>query len=102
MTWHETHLRWQALRDIEALADQDPTGTLPWNQEYAALFGTREQLLAALRYRWNLAREAQLDSHLDEDELEAARRDLSARQAGVLRILTRYVARREEDLGRAS
>lgn len=102
MTWHETHLRWQALRAIEAAADQDPTGTLPWDEEYAALFGSRANLLAALRYRWNLAREAQLDSRLDEDELEAARRDLSARQAGVLRILTRHAHQTGESLDHAS
>lgn len=86
MTWNETHRRWRALRDIEeSLADG--AGELPWTEEYAALFGDRDALLAALRYRWQLSRDAQLDSHLPEHVLEEQRRRLTARASGVLRLL---------------
>lgn len=86
MTWNETHRRWRALREIEeGLADG--TGELPWTPEYADLFGDRDGLLAALRYRWELSRDAQLDSHLPEQVLEEQRRRLTERASGVLRLL---------------
>lgn len=99
MTWHETHLRLQALREVEALANAVPDGSLPWNDRYDDIFGTRESLVAALRYRWRLTLQAQLDSQLPESYLDERRRELSTQHVGVLRILDHAL---EDDLVRAS
>ena len=99
MTWTETHRRWQALQQIEALANAELSAgrtleELPWTPEYAEIFGDRDHLAAALRYRWEQSRRAQLDTHLPEDVLEEQRCRLHTRQAGVLRLLERHDARR--------
>ena len=94
MGWTDTHRRWQALQDIEARANAGALDTLPWNPEYAEIFGDRDGLAAALRYRWEQTRRAQLDTHLPERVLEEQWRRLRARNAGVLRLLERYDAQR--------
>lgn len=93
MTWDETHRRWQALRTIEEQLGAAEVPELPWSAEYADLFGDRAGLLAALRYRWRLARDAQLDSHLPEHVLEEQQRRLTERARGVLRVLEAQQAR---------
>ena len=90
MTWTETHRRWQALQEIEARANTGLVTELPWNPEYAEIFGDRDTLVAALRHRWQQARRAQLDTHLPEATLEEQRCRLHERHAGVLRLLERY------------
>ncbi|HEX4190385.1 MAG TPA: hypothetical protein VHZ06_05265 [Marmoricola sp.] len=92
MSWTETHRRWQALHEIEALANAG-CEELPWNAEYADIFGDRESLAAALDYRWRLNRDAQLDTHLSEAVLEEQRTRLQARNAGVLRLLRNHGSR---------
>ena len=92
MSWQETHRRWTALREIAETAERRRDGALPWSDEYAEIFGDREQLVAALRYRWQLNLTAQLDDHLPEKALDATRRRLFADNAGVLRILTAHAA----------
>ncbi len=91
MTWKETHRRWQAMREVEAvLAEAVRAGRpvrLPWSEEYAEVFGDRDALLAALRYRWQLTRDTQLDTHLPEDVLEEQRRRLTERSRGLLQLL---------------
>ncbi|RNL60656.1 hypothetical protein EFK50_20305 [Nocardioides marmoriginsengisoli] len=103
MTWSETHRRWQALQEVETLANAGAT-ELPWNPEYAEIFGDREELAAALHYRWNLTREAQLDTHLPESVLEEQRARLEERNAGVIRLLragsSRIPAPRQDSLPR--
>jgi len=90
MSWTETHRRWQALQQIEALANATDLDELPWTPEYAAIFGHRDNLAAALRYRWEQTLRAQLDTHLPESVLEEQWCRLQDRQAGVLRLLRRY------------
>lgn len=90
MTWTETHERQRIIRDVAAAAEADPTGTLPWRDEYADWFGDRDGLLQALRHRWERTCQAQLDSHLPEDLLDDRYRELHRSNAGVLRILDRY------------
>ena len=90
MTWTQTHQRHRIICEVEAAATADPTGTLPWRDEYADLFGDRDGLLAALRHRWERTCQAQLDSHLPEDVLDERYRELHRSNAGVLRILDRY------------
>ena len=67
MTWTETHERHRIIREVEAAATADPTGALPWRDEYAVYYGDRDGLLAALRHRWERTCQAQLDSHLPEE-----------------------------------
>ena len=92
MGWTETHRRWQALQEIETLANATTTDTLPWTPEYADIFGDRATLVAALRHRWNQARRAQLDTHLPEAVLEQQWCRLHERHAGILRLLAAYDA----------
>jgi hypothetical protein len=87
MSWTETNRRWRALQEIEALANAG-CDELPWNDEYAEIFGDRDALAAALHYRWNLALDTQLDTHLPERVLDEQRSRLEARNVGVLRLLT--------------
>lgn len=94
MTWNETHLRWRALREIEERLAGSATDQLPWTAEYAALFGDRAGLVTALRYRWQLSVDTQLDTHLPEQVLEEQRRQLEWRSRGVRRVLDAEEARR--------
>ncbi|MFL6061137.1 MAG: hypothetical protein ACJ72E_07900 [Marmoricola sp.] len=91
MSWTETHRRWQALQEIEALANAG-CEHLPWNTEYAEIFGDPGTLADALRYRWRLNRDAQLDTHLSEAVLEEQRTRIEQRHAGVLRLLQNWDA----------
>jgi len=93
MGWTETHRRWQALQEIEALANTGALDELPWNAGYAEVFGDRDALAAALRHRWRQTRRAQLDTHLPEAVLEEQWCRLHARHSGVLRLLERYDGR---------
>lgn len=90
MGWSETHRRWQVLRELESALGGPAAGALPWNEEYAELFGTPEALVAMLRYRWDIAREAQVDPSLPEAVLDEQRQRLTERFAGVRRLLARY------------
>lgn len=91
MTWTETHLRWQALRAVEAALDEQfdrgVEPTVPWSDELAALFGSEAGLLAALRYRCELAYRAQMDVNLPERVLDEQRSRLLRRTRGVRRLL---------------
>jgi hypothetical protein len=91
MSWTETHLRWQALQEIEALASAG-CDELPWNAEYAEIFGDRDNLAAALRYRLKLARDAQIDTHMPETVLEEQRLRLVERNADLVRLLRNHEA----------
>ena len=103
MTWHETRARWRILREIAEASEHDATGTLPWNDEYAEVFGDRDALVAALRYRLTNARRAQMDLFLTESVLEERLDDLRDRHAGVIRILERHDAEKsQEGLAHAS
>lgn len=91
MTWTETHRRWQILRAVEELLDQQYDAqeplVLPWTEEYGELFGNRAGLVAALRYRWRLAASVQLDNQMPQHVIEEQRRRLIIRSRGVLRLL---------------
>lgn len=59
MSWESTSERWQAIREVSAELERNRDGVLPWQPRYADIFGDREGLLAALRYRWQLIVRAQ-------------------------------------------
>ncbi|MEZ0577654.1 hypothetical protein [Nocardioides sp. MH1] len=87
MTWNETHARTAIFREVEATAAADMSGALPWREEWAQYFGCPENLLKALRARWNHMCEAQLDIRSGEDVLHDTYQQLRRTQAGVLAIL---------------
>lgn len=87
MTYQETHQRYLALREISRTADRSPTGVLPWKDEYADLFGSRDGLIQALRHRWDLMVQAQLDPELDERVRDELAGRLQRRNRGLLAIL---------------
>jgi hypothetical protein len=92
MSWTETHERYRIIREVVRSAETDPTGALPWRDEYATLFGSPDGLVAALRSRWQRTCEAQLEAHMSDEEIQTRHRQLLNEHAGVLRILDRYVA----------
>jgi hypothetical protein len=75
------------MREIEEVLAADPQAGLPWNEDYAELFGDRAGLVAALRYRWELARTTQDDPTLRRPARDEQLRRLVARSRGVLRVL---------------
>lgn len=87
MTWSETKRRWRLMREIEDLFVADPAAQLPWDEEHAELFGDRDGLVAALRYRWQLARDTQIDPHVPEAAYDEQRLRLERRTRTLLRIL---------------
>lgn len=87
MTWTETNRRWLALRAVEEQLRSAEHPVLPWNDELALIFGDRDGLRAALRYRWQLTMSTQLDTHLPEHVLEQNRRDLKARFRALREVL---------------
>ncbi len=93
MTWSETKRRWTMMREIEDLFVADPTADLPWSEEHAALFGDRDHLVTALRYRWQLTRDAQLDSYAPESAWDEQHARVEQRTRTLLRILDRAAAR---------
>ncbi|KAA1426815.1 hypothetical protein [Nocardioides antri] len=92
MTWSETKRRWHIMREIEELFLQDPGAALPWNDELAELFGDRDHLVTALRYRWQLTRQAQLDTDSPEPAWEEQQGRVERRTRTLLRILDRAAA----------
>ncbi|KAA1420196.1 hypothetical protein F0U44_07155 [Nocardioides humilatus] len=89
MTWSETKLRWRVMREIEDLFLSDPAAELPWREDYAELFGDRDGLTKALRYRWQLSRDAQLDTYAPEAAWDE--------QVSRLDLRTRMLIRRLDD-----
>jgi hypothetical protein len=87
MSWESTHRRWAALREVAAAAEF--SREIPWRPEYAELFGDREGLLAALRYRYDLAAQAQLDPDLPMEAYQERERVLAGRDEGIRRLLRR-------------
>ncbi|WP_158895941.1 hypothetical protein [Amycolatopsis anabasis] len=91
MTWSQTHRRLDALRAIESELDRTGDGRLPWNPEYAAIFGDPYRLLLELRYRWHLLVEAQVEEPFDEaGRPSAALRVLAGQHRGLLAALRRH------------
>lgn len=91
MTWSETHRRMNALREIEAELDRRGDGKLPWNPEYAGIFGDRQRLLLQLQHRWRLLVEAQVEEPIDPSGRPSAEhRALADRHRGLLAALRRH------------
>ena len=93
MTWSETKRRWHIMREIEDLFVADPEASLPWTDEYGELFGDLDHLVTALRYRWQLTRDAQLDSYAPEPAWDEQHARVDQHTRYLLRILDRAAAR---------
>lgn len=93
MTWSETKRRWRIMREIEDRLVADPTADLPWGAEYAELFGDRSGLVTALRYRWQLARDAQLDTRATEHAYDEQVVRVERRTRALLRLLDEHAGR---------
>jgi hypothetical protein len=66
MSWQQAHRYYQALRT--ARADLERTeGAVVWREEYAAVFGTEQRLLLALRSYWDNTARAQVEICWDAD-----------------------------------
>jgi hypothetical protein len=59
MSWSRTSEWWRTLREVCAELERTPDGPLPWRPHYAEIFGDRDGLLVALRYRSRLIEQAQ-------------------------------------------
>lgn len=98
MTWTETTRRQRTLREVLAVIEQRRDGRLPWHEDWADVFVDRQGLLHALRHRWQLQREGQLDPGLDDLALAQARRRLQEQNAGLIAVLARHQDRRTFDV----
>jgi hypothetical protein len=93
MSWEDAHRYNQALRDIRADLDVVPDIALVWRPEYRQIFGSPEQLVLALRSRWNTMLQAQVEEAVTEDgEPTATVRALAAANRGLVRSLARVGA----------
>jgi len=90
MTWEETHRRYEILETVEAELHRDPDH-FPWRPEYGALFAGPGGLVAALRHRWNLRLQAQVDPELDP-ELQAEALERILRESPAVDQLTDAVS----------
>lgn len=93
MTWTQTHTRWAALREVSAEIERRRDGELPWSAELARVFGTRRELVLALRYFWMLTLTARVDDAAALDGAGAARlagRCLAEQHTGLRLVLDRH------------
>jgi hypothetical protein len=88
VSWTRTSEWWRAVREVSDELEHTGLGMLPWRPHYAEVFGDREGLLAALRYRWQLIAQAQgSDPAWSVGERLLHDDDLAARHAGLLRAI---------------
>lgn len=94
MTWIESRERTRVIREVEAAAAADMSGALPWRAEWATLFGSPAELVAALRARRGWMRDGRGDGGRDgarpgDAGADATRLRRRRSEAGVLAILER-------------
>jgi hypothetical protein len=90
MSWQDAHRYYATLRAVETELNTTTHGQLVWRPEYAEIFGCREQLLLALRSRWETMVHAQIGDDLmvygrHSDEMLA----LAAAHSGLVQALAR-------------
>lgn len=100
MTWTQTHERFRLLNEAEAELRSGFARRLRWSPEYAEAFGTPERLAQALRHRWRIRFQAQLDPSLSQEEYEETFADLLADLAPLMDWIGTHEIR--EDLADAS
>jgi hypothetical protein len=93
MSWTQTRTRWRTLREVSAEIERRRDGELPWSADLAAVFGTRRELVLALRYLWMLTLTARVDDATALDGVGAARlagRRLAEQHADLRLVLDRH------------
>ena len=85
MSWQDAHRYNRALREIETELNWTDGTELVWRAEYREIFGSREQVLLALRSRLQTTLYAQIDD-LAATSAESVRA-LAAAHPGVVRAL---------------
>ncbi|TQL66231.1 hypothetical protein FB381_0080 [Nocardioides albertanoniae] len=84
MTWTQTHERFRLLNEAEAELRAGLPRRLPWTPAHADAFGTPERLAQALRHRWRIRFQAQLDPELSPEDYEKAFADLTSELAPLM------------------
>jgi hypothetical protein len=91
MTWRQAHLYYEALLAVVADVERTADGTLPWRPEFAEVFGDPAGLVLALRRRWQLMVQAQVEVPYDPSgQPSAALRTLAEHNRGMLAVLRRH------------
>src|SRR6478752_5796138 len=88
MTWQDAHRYNAALKQVREDLQKSAGDRLIWRPEYADIFGTADQLIAALRSRWQTTVQAQISAAVivkgrHSDEMLA----LALQHRAVLRLL---------------
>ncbi|CRK55356.1 hypothetical protein [Alloactinosynnema sp. L-07] len=88
MTWSETNSYYSTLRSVAADLERTRDGVVPWRPGFAEIFGDREGLLLALRRRWVVMVQAQVEWPVDRNGRPSAElRALAAQHPGLLATL---------------
>jgi hypothetical protein len=89
MSWTRTSEWWRTLRTVSDELEHRQDGALPWQAEYADIYGDRDGLVAALRYRWQLIEQAQgADPSWSYGERVLHEVALAERHSGLLLAIT--------------
>ncbi|MFE6506791.1 hypothetical protein ACFVDI_00115 [Nocardioides sp. NPDC057767] len=87
MTWSQTHERYRLLNEVEAELRAGLARELPWTPAHEEAFATPERLAQALRHRWRIRFQAQLDPALSPEDYEATFADLLAELAPLMGLI---------------
>lgn len=91
MTWRQAHLYYDALLAVVADVERTADGTLPWRPEFTEVFGDPAGLVLALRRRWQLMVQAQVEvPYNPSGQPSAALRTLAEHNRGMLAVLRRH------------
>lgn len=82
MTWNAFRSRGEILRDVTAVADARPDGTLPWALEgVSAAFADELDLLGALQLRWHTRLAGRIERELMGQPLDLEQAVIAAWRA---------------------
>ena len=92
MTWAEVHERTAIIATVLERAKFDPVAAVPVDDpDVDRLFGGRDGLLAALRYRWNNHLAARIDQAMEFGyPQQLAVTQLAAEQPELVAVLTAH------------
>lgn len=94
MSWQRTNQWWSTLREVATEVERARDGRLPWHPRYAEVFGDRDGLLAALRYRWRLMVQAHSEE-FDSPDGAARYQELVGANTGLCLLLCARPAKTE-------
>ena len=104
MTWNAFRTRGAILRDVSAVADARPDGTVPWDMDgLARAFADELDLVGALQLRWHTRLTGRIERELMHQPIDLEHAVITAWRAtahdlpGIRAIVDRH---REQPLGR--